>query len=176
MAAQQADEPAPRPSRSSRRRSSRTLKWRPLTTAGAFPTRTEGNHRLALDDFGRAIKRDPDLTEAYHKRATTYNATGEFGRAVSDFDRALELNPSLTEAHYGRAVALVAMSLHFRAIEALDRAIELDPTNADYHAMRGMTHALEGNADLAVQDIDKAVELGFDDPGVTSTIERLRKQ
>ena len=42
--------------------------------------------------------------------------------------------------------------------------------------MRAMTHALEGNDDLAVQDIDKAVELGFDNPDVTSSIQKLREQ
>ena len=68
------------------------------------------------------------------------------------------------------------MSLHFRAIEAFGRAIELDPTNSEYYAMRAMTHALEGNDDLAVQDIDKAVELGFDNPDVTSSIQKLQEQ
>lgn len=49
-------------------------------------------YELALQDFDRAIRLDPDYAPAYYQRANLAWERGDIERARQDFDRALWLN------------------------------------------------------------------------------------
>ncbi len=57
----------------------------------------------AVNDYTRAIERDPKMVEAYVNRGYTLNDMQDAQRATQDFETALKLNPNNGIAHLGLA-------------------------------------------------------------------------
>ena len=53
-----------------------------------------GDHKLAIENYTRAIKLKPDYAEAYYNRAGAYLRLGERGKAKSDIVTARDLGMS----------------------------------------------------------------------------------
>lgn len=60
-------------------------------------------HRLAREDYDRAIRLDPNLTEAYLLRATAKDADGDLAGAERDLSLALETESPPVRVYYLRA-------------------------------------------------------------------------
>jgi tetratricopeptide (TPR) repeat protein len=54
---------------------------------------SSGDLELAVDDYTKAIKLNPDYVEAYHKRGDACFGMGEWELAVQDYRRYLQLSP-----------------------------------------------------------------------------------
>lgn len=65
---------------------------------------TKGDYDGAIQCFDKAIKVEPEFSEAYCHRGLSYYEKGNQDRALADFDKAIELNPEFVEAYYNRAV------------------------------------------------------------------------
>ena len=75
----------------------------------------------AVDDYSRAIERDPKMVEAYVNRGYTLNDMQDPQRAAEDFHTALKLAPNNGIAHLGLAFSDLQMR---NSKEALDEAQE----------------------------------------------------
>jgi tetratricopeptide (TPR) repeat protein len=53
---------------------------------------------LAIKDFSKVIKLDPDLVKAYHYRSGAYFANGQYELAIQDMSKAFKLDPELTKS------------------------------------------------------------------------------
>jgi tetratricopeptide (TPR) repeat protein len=88
-----------------------------------------GNVDAAIEDYDRAIARDPKLAEAYlNKGLALVRAGRDSGQAIALFDTALEKRtrkPAL--AYYGRAVAYEATGRVKEAYLDYREASRLDP-------------------------------------------------
>jgi tetratricopeptide (TPR) repeat protein len=73
----------------------------------------------AVDDYTRAIERDPKMVEAYVNRGYVYNDMQNAEAALQDFDKALALQPKNGIAQLGRSFSNLEMR---RAAPALDNA------------------------------------------------------
>ena len=79
-------------------------------------------HQSAVENYTRAVIRDPAYCEAYYSRGVLYwRELGDAGRAVRDLSRALELDSSRAEAYLNRALAFKLQGEPDRAIADLEQ-------------------------------------------------------
>jgi tetratricopeptide (TPR) repeat protein len=61
-----------------------------------------GDFDRAIADYDAALKADPKLAEAHHRRGLAWRAKGNRRRALADFDAALRLRPDFDSARTSR--------------------------------------------------------------------------
>lgn len=94
----------------------------------------------AIDEYGKAIKLDPDYAAAYAARSYALAYVGgvylggkqlrdALARARADADRALALDPDLAAAHRARGMILRSAWQWTAAVAEFRRALELAPTS-----------------------------------------------
>jgi tetratricopeptide (TPR) repeat protein len=64
-----------------------------------------GNFRPAIEFYTRAIAKDPELAEAYRRRAIALMNINRHAEALPDWDQAIRLNPERARNWYDRAVS-----------------------------------------------------------------------
>jgi len=80
-----------------------------------------GNHALAIADFTRAIRLDPNFLEAYFNRGNSHAEVGDHDLAIADFTQVIRLNPNYWQAYYGRSRSHGAMgNLRFSLDDLLE--------------------------------------------------------
>ncbi len=89
-----------------------------------------GQHARAVADFGRAIRLDATLSDAYAERGLVHYNRGAFERALRDYDAALAIDPLNSLAVYRRDQALEGRAGAVRRqIETLSEALAREPQN-----------------------------------------------
>ena len=61
-----------------------------------------GKYQLAIDDYNKAIKINPDYVDAYNDRGIAYHKSGNYKNALDDYNRAIKINPDYVKAYYNR--------------------------------------------------------------------------
>lgn len=82
--------------------------------------RSRGDLARAIADYDAALRADPTLAEAHHRRGLAWQARGDRRRALADLDAALRLRPDFDGARASRR-ALV------QEIERLGAQMPLQP-------------------------------------------------
>ena len=80
-----------------------------------------GRPRRGLEDFDRAIRRDPALTVAYHNRGLAHRELGDLTRAINDFGAATRLESLNNLSRYARAVTALNRAARRGAVGCLNR-------------------------------------------------------
>ena len=86
------------------------------------------NYSLAIKDYDKVIKLDPDYGGAYHDRGLAHMKIGEYWKAVDDFTNAIDAKKKITSKYYGywnRANAYAKTDRFNQAIDDYTKAIEL---------------------------------------------------
>jgi len=146
-----------------------------------------------VEYFTKALQIDPNLVEAYEKRAIHYYFQERFDHAIEDYSRVVELKPYHADAYRMRGMAYLKKAhgegmmaeinrlVHrhrqpgvpedrnslVRAIDNFSRAIKMDPQMADAYSYRAEAYRLHGNIDQAVLDATRALELQGDHKSTT---------
>ena len=141
-----------------------------------------------IEYFTEALRLNPNLAEAYEKRAIHYYFQGRFDEAIQDYSRVTELKPDAAKAFLMRGLAFLkkghgeglmpeinrlalyvgkfgvpeSKELLLRAIEDFSRAIELDPQQASAYAYRAEVYHIVGMTDESMRDCIMAIQLGGD--------------
>jgi tetratricopeptide (TPR) repeat protein len=118
-----------------------------------------GDSDGAIADYVRAIKLNPNYTEAYNNRGNLKGAKGDHDEAIADLDRAIELDPKHTISYNNRGVQRLEKHDWQGAIADFNHAIELDPKYAKAYYNRGNVKGAKGDQDGAITDFDRAIEL-----------------
>jgi tetratricopeptide (TPR) repeat protein len=116
----------------------------------------------AIEAFSAAIELDPELVEAYTRRASAYRGAGELAKALADSSKAIELRPDDRSLYYDRALTQWYLLDHPQAIADIDHAIQLDPGYYDAYNIRALIQATQGNYEAALASVNQAFSL--DDP------------
>jgi tetratricopeptide (TPR) repeat protein/tRNA A-37 threonylcarbamoyl transferase component Bud32 len=138
------------------------LSWEPTTTADTivhgFLRSVRHDADGAIDDFTRAIEREPGNAAAWRGRSQAFDRKGALEKALADSKRAVELNPEPRELSNG---AIIKMKLgDFAGARAdLDRVIEIDPEKAGAWSMRSKARDFQGDVQGALEDATHALEL-----------------
>jgi ubiquinone/menaquinone biosynthesis C-methylase UbiE len=81
----------------------------------------------AQSSFLRAIKLDPDFTEAHYWLGHSYHREGRFADAIAAYRAALHRAPEVAEIHYHVARALLGADRWDEALNAYQQAFARDP-------------------------------------------------
>ncbi len=92
----------------------------------------------AIQEFGRAIKLNPQFAEAFYRRALTHFDLGEPQSAIEDYNQSLILKPQWPEALFGRSLARMALADWQGAIADAEQVIRLNQNHAAAHRLLGV--------------------------------------
>jgi len=115
-------------------------------------------YQLAIANYTKCLKIDPDFADAYLNRGKAYNYLGYLEDAIADYTRAIEIDPDYVRAYYCRGVAYDDLGDYKVAIANFTRAIRIDPDFADGYFQRGWTKEREGMS--YCRDYKKCCDLG----------------
>jgi tetratricopeptide (TPR) repeat protein len=104
----------------------------------------------SIDDFSRALEKDPKMFEALVNRGYVRNDMQDAQEAINDFEPALKMNPDSGIAHLGLAYSY--LQLH-RSREAMDETNKAEKLLGEL----GATHMARATAYRQMRILDKAV-------------------
>lgn len=119
----------------------------------------EGDYRLAIAEYTRAIQLNPDYPEALYWRGNAYYFQADYDRAIVDYTRTIELNPEYAAAYLDRGSTFALQADYARAKPDLERAIELDQASARAHNNLCWYGSLLGDVADVMDACERAVEL-----------------
>lgn len=103
-----------------------TASGRILMSDGLVHMRT-ANLEAALETFTALIDLEPDLAEAWNKRATVHYMMGNYDASIADIEKVLELEPRHFGAQSGLGMIHDARGDLRLAVQALEAALEMNP-------------------------------------------------
>src|ERR1051326_4162363 len=136
----------------------------------------------ARRNYEKAIKLNPQYSEAVNNLGTVYYAHKNYRKAISYYRRALKLSPNSASVYSNLGTAYFARKKYKEAAEAYQTAVSLDKDVFEHHGTYGVlleersveerakfhfylaqTYAKAGQNERALQYIRKALEEGFKD-------------
>lgn len=121
--------------------------------------KAEGQMEEAIQEYSKAIDKDPRNAAAYNNRGIVYDDLEQYKRAIEDYDKAIELNPNNVLAYNNRGVAYDNLGEYEKAIEDYDKAIKLDPDYAAAYNNRGVIYNALGQYEKAIECYTQAIKL-----------------
>lgn len=120
-----------------------------------------GKHRLAIEDFDKALELAGNNDEIFLMRAYSKEFSSDLNGAIQDYSWALKLNPSLEKAFTNRGNVYYKQKQYEKAVQDFNKAIHLNPENAKLYYNRGLALYLAGNTEKACKDLQKALNMDF---------------
>ena len=68
----------------------------------AFDYGKSGEYQLAIDNFTKCLRIDPDDADAYYNRGYSYDELGNYEDAIADYTRAIRIDPDYIKAYNNR--------------------------------------------------------------------------
>lgn len=119
----------------------------------------KGDLEIALADFNRAIRMQPQLADVYNNRGNVWQEKGDSEKALADFNQAIKLNPRHSAAFNNRANLHQFKGHLAEALADYNQSISLEPAKAIAFANRGLTFLQLGQTAQANADFQRALEL-----------------
>jgi tetratricopeptide (TPR) repeat protein len=146
-----------------------------VVNAGGQVTETRAqSYDLAIDDFTKAIKLEPNNGLNYRERGRAYALKKDYDKAIADFNRAIQLDPGHAKAYNNRGLAFALKGDHDKAIADYDQAISLDPNLAQTYYNRGNTYTRKGEDEKAIADFEAALRIDPDHTGARWNLEQIK--
>ncbi len=130
--------------------------------------------------YERAVKVNPEYSEAVNNLGTAYYAHKNYRRATTQYLKALQLNPNSASVYSNLGTAYFARKKYDQALQAYQKALQLDPEvfehrstggvlllersvteRAKFHYYLAKTYAKAGALERALGYMRKALEEGF---------------
>lgn len=118
-----------------------------------------GQWDKVVDDFSKAIEREPNKAEFYTQRGQAYCYLQQWNQAIADLSRALELKPDDEIAWFQRARAYVVLRQWDKAAADFSKVIDLKPAQISAWQNRAISYVNRGQWSKAAADFAKIVEL-----------------
>ncbi len=122
----------------------------------------DGEIELALHDFTKALKMNPENIDAYKSRAGIYLKKGEFTLALDDFTKALRLEPDCPSTLYGMGTTYFKMERLKDAFDYMNKTIELASDYAEAYHNRGVIYSIRKDYQKALTDFNQTIALKTD--------------
>ena len=71
------------------------------------------DYQLAIDNYTKAIKIDPDYVKAYYNRGLAYKELENYKNAIADYTRAIKIDPDFANAYDGRGTAMWYLKVEY---------------------------------------------------------------
>ena len=98
---------------------------------------SKGQLGASIAAFTKAVRADPEFSDAYFDRGLAWLATKRWNDAIDDYDEALALDPERVAAYYNRAFAYSQLRRPQDAVSDYTEVVERDAGNAQAFANRG---------------------------------------
>eukprot|EP01006_Ploeotia_vitrea_P048415 TRINITY_DN67234_c2_g1_i1.p3 TRINITY_DN67234_c2_g1~~TRINITY_DN67234_c2_g1_i1.p3 ORF type:complete len:172 (+),score=91.85 TRINITY_DN67234_c2_g1_i1:417-932(+) len=128
--------------------------------------RNQGILDLALDDYSKAIKINPQDAGAMVKKGITltlYSSKKKSAKAISLFTKALEIEPNNSEAFVKRGGAFKELGQLEEALRDFTTCIEMPTARAKHraeaYAQRGAIGVMINKLSTAIADLEQAIAL-----------------
>ena len=105
---------------------------------------------------------DPQLTEAYLDRGSTYGEIEDFDKALNDFTKLIRLSPHDGEAYRLRGIIHAQKGDFRHAINDFTTMIEVNPENGNAYYYRGDLWLHLQEWEQAKSDLTTAQNMGID--------------
>lgn len=135
-----------------------------------------GLHDMALTEYSKAIELDPELLDAYKKRAIYEMEMNAFPGAIADINQMIRLDPESTFSYKLRGIAQALSGYCTEAVPDLTRFIESD--SSDRESFKTRAYCYEKNQQWleAGTDYMMAFHLGEPDRALlTHALENMQK-
>jgi len=119
--------------------------------------------QLAIEDFGEAIRIEPQDASYHVIRGELYQEIGNHREAAADFTQAIRIKPDAADAYRGRGFSYKMLGRRRKAIEDFSEIIRLAPEQASGFINRAECHAFFSDPDRAIEDLTAALCLEPDD-------------
>ncbi|MBV9145090.1 MAG: tetratricopeptide repeat protein [Acidobacteria bacterium] len=94
----------------------------------------------AVDDYGRALKRDPKMVEAFVNRGYVENDLQDADAAIADFDQALKLQPNNGSARLGAAFSNLELHRPHASLDQVTQAEKILGVSAATHEVKATAY------------------------------------
>ncbi|XP_048217938.1 tetratricopeptide repeat protein 6 [Perognathus longimembris pacificus] len=118
----------------------------------------EGNYQMAFESFSKAVKANPDFSEAFYQRALC-KVKLQKDNSIMDFNRAITLNPKHYQAYLSRVAFYGSQGRYSKAILNCNEAIKIYPQSVRAYLYRGVLKYYSKSYKLAITDLSTAVTM-----------------
>ncbi len=118
-----------------------------------------GNFSIALGEFQKALRFNPDYTELYHFIGVCQNNLGDFEGAIRSFNMLLDVEPSNLPTRLKLGVAFHNLGMWDKVIALYQRILKQNPEYADIHYRLGLAFLGQGSITEAVDAFANALEI-----------------
>jgi tetratricopeptide (TPR) repeat protein len=118
-----------------------------------------GDMKMAIQEFGEAIRLNPGYAAAYYNTGNTYKHMKNDEEAVKYFRQTLEINPGIWQAYMNIAVYHFDKGEYDIAEKYILGGIKADPTIAPLYANLGVVYAMKGRNAEAKEQFKKALQI-----------------
>ncbi len=101
-------------------------------------------HKMAVDEFSKAIQCDPTMTKAYNAMGISHDKLRNYDRAVYCYKLALKIDPNLDYVYNNLGYSYFHQRKLDSAINAFKNAIALNGQKKRYHNNLGLAYAKKG--------------------------------
>lgn len=119
----------------------------------------KGKPREASVQFQKAIKIDPNFTEAHRKLAETYIQLEQPARAADEYKEVVRVRPNDYDARIKMTHMLVASHKYPEAEEQANILLIRQPNDPGVHSLAAEVFAAEGNIKAAITQTQKTIAL-----------------
>jgi tetratricopeptide (TPR) repeat protein len=124
----------------------------------------------AVDDYGRALNRDPKMVEAYVNRGYVENDLQNAEAAVADFDQALKLQPNNGSARLGAAFSNLELHRSHAALDQVAQAEKILGSSAAIHEVKATAYRQLRQLQKAETEYRAAITLAPSDVSLHSAL------
>lgn len=129
-----------------------------------------GQYDSAVEEFKKALLRDPRNTIATYNLAHTYALAGRTDEAVAGFRRTLQISPYESKAFTGLGIANQLRGDIKQAMAEYERALQINPSDWTALANLGSAFLSQGNTGKAIAYLKRALEINPKDAEAYNTL------
>src|SRR6266511_2701066 len=111
--------------------------------------------RNGLEEFDRALERNPNLAFAYELQAWTVNGLGRFDEAIGKTRKAVELDPLNPFFQMSLSFYQYWAGRYDDAIAQARKTLEMDPNSTISHVLLGLSFLKKGDTADAIAELQK---------------------
>ena len=132
-----------------------------------------GDYKLAVDFFSKAISKAPTKPALYFNRGSSYAILKEYQKAIRDFTKTIELSPGHFDAYNNRGLAYHDIRQFDKAISDFNKSLSIDSNFVIAMVNKGTTLSYLKRYDEALSQYEKALSILEDDRPEAEMIREL---
>jgi tetratricopeptide (TPR) repeat protein len=119
----------------------------------------QNNIDLAIIDFNKSLKIDPNNTEALANRGAVYGMKQDWTKSFADLNRALEIDPNNLNAISNLGMANYSQQNFDKAITHYKKYLSIESNEPDIINTIALCYAQLGQYDKAIKEYTKAIKI-----------------